>query len=330
MTGKSILNYFGHGPLHFQRSLQNFTGIEFCVFCSPGLVMATVAWLLVLYCCGAISYLVVEFGWSYAIIATYGVLTLLSLWAHLKTMLSNPGAVPRSARPLPAAREAGIPETICGRCDAYKPPRSHHCRICARCIVRMDHHCPWMNNCVGAINQKHFVLFLIYTWMQCVYALTLVVVKLSLCRGSALDCFEGTTGHVSISVVAVSMFALVFVTSMLYNQVYAVLTGIGTIDRMKRRARHLHHQPVPWADVFGVDSFLLWPLPVTPTFDDEDRVLGYTKLGNTWQIDGAAEPYDSLDSAGNVNDDGTLPSPRGGVGSTSGVDVSTLEASALV
>jgi ribosomal protein L40E len=286
--------------------------------------MATIAWLLIMYCCGVVSYLVVEFGWSPAIIATYAVLTALSLWAHVKTMMSNPGAVPRSARPLAAAREAGIPETICGRCDAYKPPRSHHCRICARCIVRMDHHCPWMNNCVGALNQKHFVLFLIYTWMQCIYGLTVVVLRLSMCRGTADDCFEGTVGHLTISLVAVSLFALVFVTSMLYNQVYAVLTGIGTIDRMKRRARHLHHQPVPWKDVFGISNCLLWPLPVAPTFDDADRVLGYTKLGNSWQIDGSGD--------GNGSDsDGTLPSSRSGAGnSSSGADVSTLEASALV
>lgn len=27
--------------------------------------------------------------------------------------------------------------------------------------IRMDHHCPWMNNCIGAKNQKHFMLFLV-------------------------------------------------------------------------------------------------------------------------------------------------------------------------
>lgn len=33
--------------------------------------------------------------------------------------------------------------TMCTRCEAYRPPRAHHCRICKRCIRRMDHHCPW-------------------------------------------------------------------------------------------------------------------------------------------------------------------------------------------
>ena len=69
----------------------------------------------------------------------------------------------------------------CSRCKSYKPPFSHHCRICNRCVSRMDHHCPWMNNCVGAANLKFFILFLLYEWVCNAYALTLLGDNYFLC-----------------------------------------------------------------------------------------------------------------------------------------------------
>lgn len=48
----------------------------------------------------------------------------------------------------------------CEKCNLIKPDRCHHCSICGMCVLRMDHHCPWINNCVSFTNYKFFVLFL--------------------------------------------------------------------------------------------------------------------------------------------------------------------------
>jgi len=50
----------------------------------------------------------------------------------------------------------------CSKCGGSKPERTHHCRVCKRCVLKYDHHCPWINQCVGLYNERHFALFMAY------------------------------------------------------------------------------------------------------------------------------------------------------------------------
>uniref|UniRef100_A0A673GWG4 Palmitoyltransferase n=1 Tax=Sinocyclocheilus rhinocerous TaxID=307959 RepID=A0A673GWG4_9TELE len=58
---------------------------------------------------------------------------------------------------------------FCDRCQVIKPDRCHHCSVCETCVLKMDHHCPWVNNCVGFSNYKFFLLFLSYSMIYCVF-----------------------------------------------------------------------------------------------------------------------------------------------------------------
>ncbi|KDQ52698.1 hypothetical protein JAAARDRAFT_183961 [Jaapia argillacea MUCL 33604] len=60
--------------------------------------------------------------------------------------------------------------TRCKRCGLMRPERSHHCRICNRCVLKFDHHCPVsirINQCVGLHNERHFILFMAYLILSC-------------------------------------------------------------------------------------------------------------------------------------------------------------------
>ncbi|PPS01893.1 hypothetical protein GOBAR_AA18748 [Gossypium barbadense] len=67
----------------------------------------------------------------------------------------------------------------CQKCSHFKPPRAHHCRVCKICVLRMDHHCTWINNCVGHANYKVFFVFVVYAVIACIYSLVLLVGSLT-------------------------------------------------------------------------------------------------------------------------------------------------------
>merc|ERR1719203_1821281 len=83
----------------------------------------------------------------------------------------------------------------CKWCLKYKPDRCHHCRICNMCVLRMDHHCPWVYNCIGFRNHKFFFLLLVYA------AIDLVIINFTM--------FDSVWWSTRIDVSVAMMFALV-------------------------------------------------------------------------------------------------------------------------
>ena len=61
-------------------------------------------------------------------------------------------------------------EDFCKKCNFEKINRSKHCIICDKCIEKFDHHCIWVNNCIGAKNLKYFYYFIFSHWILVTYA----------------------------------------------------------------------------------------------------------------------------------------------------------------
>jgi hypothetical protein len=122
-----------------------------------GAIMSSMVWVLMIYSCFTITLLAQHHHMRNRIAMIYCTIAALALASHAKTSFTDPGSIPKDAVPPPILFRKGVTtHAMCSHCQNYKPPKTHHCRICNRCISKMDHHCPWMNNCIGAGNFSEY------------------------------------------------------------------------------------------------------------------------------------------------------------------------------
>ena len=92
-------------------------------------------------------------------------LFVLSLFFMFFTMIIDPGIIPRKEIflaigevPQAFATEGEEKKKFCKTCQIFKPARSNHCSRCDNCVEIFDHHCPFINSCIGKNNYKYFVV----------------------------------------------------------------------------------------------------------------------------------------------------------------------------
>ncbi|RNE99589.1 putative palmitoyl acyltransferase 11 [Trypanosoma rangeli] len=67
---------------------------------------------------------------------------------------------------LEAAPSGTVPCVFCRR---FVKASSKHCGVCDKCVPGFDHHCRWLNACVGVANYKHFCVFMWMAWCGMAY-----------------------------------------------------------------------------------------------------------------------------------------------------------------
>jgi len=239
--------------------------------------------------------------WGIVHLSMFNLLLFMAVLAHARAMLTDPGIVPLSTnvggtaelKPLntkqPNSSESessdndvifkgrfvGEDWTICGRCEAYRPPRAHHCRICRRCVRKMDHHCPWVNNCVGEFNQKYFIQFLIYVGLSSIYAIGLSIYFWIYHDERGVTGRKSPLGenahhtlilHTIFLCVESALFGL-FVVAVSCDQFQAIFSDETAVEAVQRRGSYrkarTRSRRALLKDVCGSGPMYMWLLPCT-------------------------------------------------------------------
>ncbi|XP_015514694.1 palmitoyltransferase ZDHHC15B-like isoform X6 [Neodiprion virginianus] len=230
----------------------------------------------------------------------FHILFLLFLWSYWQTVFTDLGRVPDKFRIPPAEMEKlqqpvseeaqrqileqfaqDLPITnrtikgairFCEKCQLIKPDRAHHCSVCGTCVLKMDHHCPWVNNCVGFHNYKFFMLFLAYALLYCMFI-----------AGTSLEYFvkfwkgqlDGVGKFHLLFLFCVALMFAVSLTSLFFYHCYLILHNRSTLEAFRppmfrtgkdkdgfSLGRYNNFQ-----EVFG-DNSRLWFLPVFTSLGD--------------------------------------------------------------
>ena len=129
---------------------------------------------------------------------------------------------------------------VCAECVILRPPRSRHCQICERCVEKLDHHCPWINCCVGGKNLGLFYVFLWITFGLMISTAMLEVQAFFYWEFSPLfNVPEKVSSFVSAFWILVCFGFLGPLSVLVYVQTKNILSNTTTNERYTRSTRNL-------------------------------------------------------------------------------------------
>ncbi|EXJ91048.1 hypothetical protein A1O1_04155 [Capronia coronata CBS 617.96] len=121
---------------------------------------------------------------------------------------------------------------FCSTCYNYKPDRAHHCRELGRCVLKMDHFCPWVGGIVSETSFKYFIQF---TFWAALFCLDILVVMAYYFAQRRRD--EGFINVHWILALAFASLFFIFSAGMCGSSLQFAFVNSSTIENLTRRTK---------------------------------------------------------------------------------------------